>query len=309
MSGQRGSSVVELLVAAAVCMMVCGAILGLLHDALAATPVLEETTDLHQRHRVAADALAADVRAAAAGTPAGWLWPYLAAVEPRGMLDPPGSASDRVLTLRYTTAGGARASLAQPLNPGLTTVALSAAGCPSGTIACGFTAGTRGVLLDAGGFAAFVTIQAIGPGTLVVIDDHPGGRLVPFPSGATIVEATEVTYTFDAAARQLRRAEGGGDFVLADNVIDARFEYFADDATMLPLGILQDGPFQGSGWLTFDRDLARVRTVRASLRFETGEDRMRGLDPRLFRRPGTAAGRLVIPDVVSVVDVTLRNGG
>lgn len=309
MSGQRGSSVVELLVAAAVCMMVCGAILGLLHDALAATPVLEETTDLHQRHRVAADALAADVRAAAAGTPAGWLGPYLAAVEPRGMLDPPGSASDRVLTLRYTTAGGARASLAQPLNPGLTTVALSAAGCPSGTIACGFTAGTRGVLLDAGGFAAFVTIQAIGPGTLVVIDDHPGGRLVPFPSGATIVEATEVTYTFDAAARQLRRAEGGGDFVLADNVIDARFEYFADDATMLPLGILQDGPFQGSGWLTFDRDLARVRTVRASLRFETGEDRMRGLDPRLFRRPGTAAGRLVIPDVVSVVDVTLRNGG
>lgn len=309
MSGQRGSSVVELLVAAAVCMMVCGAILGLLHDALAATPVLEETTDLHQRHRVAADALAADVRATAAGTPAGWLGPYLAAVEPRGMLDPPGSASDRVLTLRYTTAGGARASLAQPLNPGLTTVALSAAGCPSGTIACGFTAGTRGVLLDAGGFAAFVTIQAIGPGTLVVIDDHPGGRLVPFPSGATIVEATEVTYTFDAAARQLRRAEGGGDFVLADNVIDARFEYFADDATMLPLGILQDGPFQGSGWLTFDRDLARVRTVRASLRFETGEDRMRGLDPRLFRRPGTAAGRLVIPDVVSVVDVTLRNGG
>lgn len=309
MSGQRGSSVVELLVAAAVCMMVCGAILGLLHDALAATPVLEETTDLHQRHRVAADALAADVRAAAAGTPAGWLGPYLAAVEPRGMLDPPGSASDRVLTLRYTTAGGARASLAQPLNPGLTTVALSAAGCPSGTIACGFTAGTRGVLLDAGGFAAFVTIQAIGPGTLVVIDDHPGGRLVPFPSGATIVEATEVTYTFDAAARQLRRAEGGGDFVLADNVIDARFEYFADDATMLPLGILQDGPFQGSGWLTFDRDLARVRTVRASLRFETGEDRMRGLDARLFRRPGTAAGRLFIPDVVSVVDVTLRNGG
>ena len=79
-----------------------------------------------------------DVRSAAAGTPAGWLGPFLAAVEPRGMLDPPGSASDRVLTLRYTTPGGAHASLAQPLNPGVTTVALSAAGCPSGTTACGF---------------------------------------------------------------------------------------------------------------------------------------------------------------------------
>lgn len=309
MRGQRGYSVVELLVAAAVCMVVCGAVLGLLHDALAATPVLEETTDLHQRHRVVADALAADIRAAAAGTSAGWLGPYLAAVEPRGMLDPPGSASDRILTLRYTTAGGVHASLAQPLNPRVTTVALSAAGCPSGTTACGFTAGTRGVLFDAGGYAAFVTIQAIGPGTLVVVDDQPGGRMVPFPAGATVAEATEVTYTFDAAARQLRRAEGGGDFVLADNVVDARFEYFAEDATLLPLAILQDGPFQGSGWLTFDRDLARVRTVRSSLRFETGETRMRGLDPRLFLRPGTASGRLFIPDVVSVLDVTLRNGG
>ena len=46
---EQGFSLDELLVASAVLFAVCGATIGLLHEGLAATPVLEETTDLHQR--------------------------------------------------------------------------------------------------------------------------------------------------------------------------------------------------------------------------------------------------------------------
>lgn len=306
MSGQRGYSVIELLVASAVLLVVCGSVFGLLHDALAATPVLEETTDIHQRARVVADALAADVRAASAGTAAGTLSRYLAAVEPRAPWDPPGSADETVLTLRYTTAGGAHARLAQPLDPGVNVAALEGAGCPSGTTACGFTAGTQAVIVDDAGLAAFVTVDAIGPATLVISDPY-AGRAAAFAAGALVAEATEVSYTYDAGARQLRRTEGGGSFVIADNVVGATFDYFGDGALPLPLGVFQDGPFQGSGPLAFDTDLARVDAVRASLRFETGAETMRGADPLLFSRPGTASNRMVIPDIRWSVLAALRN--
>jgi hypothetical protein len=53
--------------------------------------------------------------------------------------------------------------------------------------------------------------------------------------------------------------------------------------------------------------VSRIRTVRATLRLETGVDAMRGSDPRFFARPGTAVTRRVIPDIVARVDVSLRN--
>jgi hypothetical protein len=87
------------------------------------------------------------------------------------------------------------------------------------------------------------------------------------------------------------------------------FEYFAGDMTALPLAIFQDGPFIGAGSLAFDADLLRVRTIRTTLRVETGFDRLRGTDPRFFARPGTATGTRVIPDRLARIDVTVRNGG
>jgi hypothetical protein len=308
MTSQRGFSVIELLIACGVFLSVSGAVMVLLHDGLAATPVLEETTDLHQRTRVAADALAADARAAASGPSTGSLWSHLAAAEPRGPLDPPGTASGSVLTLRYTTPRGAEARLTLPLAPGAPVAVLDGAGCPVGTTACGFTAGSRAVVLHPGGAAAFVTVDAIGPGSLS-ISDPPGGRAVAFPAGAVVAEATEVTWVVDPIARQLRRTEGGGTFVVADHIVEGRFEYLDADLAPLPLGVFQDGPFLGAGPLAFDADLRRVRALRARLRFETGVDGMRGTDPRLFRRPGSATGRMVIPDLVAGIHVALRNGG
>lgn len=306
MREESGFSLVELLVASAILLTVCAGVVDMLSRALAAAPVLEETTDLHQRARVASEAVAADARQAAAGSASGALGRVIAAVEPRAGLDPPGSAADNVLTLRYGVARGARGRLAAALDPGAGSLTLVAAGCPAGTIACGFTAGAQAMLLDGTGLAAFVHVDATAPGSLA-ISDLSGARSATFPAGTEILEATEVTYRFDPAARQLRRTEGGGTFVVADNVVDARFSYFDEGLLPMPLAIFRDGPFLGAGTLAFDADLRRISTVRAWLRLETGIDRMRGPDARLFARPGTALGAFTLPDIISSVDVSLRN--
>ena len=306
MRGERGFSIVELLVASAILLTVCAGVVEMLSRALAAAPVLEETTDLHQRARVASEAVAADARQAAAGSASGPLSRLIAGVEPRAGLDPPGSATDDVLTLRYGVAGGARGRLADALDPSAGSLALLAAGCPAGTIACGFTAGSHGMLLDGTGLAAFIRVDATGPGSLA-ISDPSGARPGTFAAGAEIVEATEVTYRFDPVTRQLLRTEGGGTFVVADNVVNVRFSYFDEGLLPMPLAIFRDGPFLGAGALAFDADLSRISTVRAWLRLETGIDRMRGPDARLFARPGTALGAFTVPDIISSVDVALRN--
>ena len=306
MTREQGFSVVELLISSAILFMVCGAVLGLLHDGVAATPVLEETTDLHQRVRVAVDAISGELKLAAAGTPAGALSRFFAAVEPRRLSDPPGSASAAAMTVRYVPPRGAHGGLAQPLAPGAAVAILETAGCPLNTVACGFVAGTIAVVFDTTGAADFVQVDAIGPGALT-ISDMSGTRSVSYPAGAEIAEAVQVTYFHDPAARQLRRAEGGGSFVVTDNVTGLSFEYYTDDLVSMPLASFSDGPFVGAGATAFDADLLRVRAVRATLRIETGVDSMRGVDATLFSRPGTATGSSTIPDLIARVEVALRN--
>jgi hypothetical protein len=183
---------------------------------------------------------------------------------------------------------------------------LDTAGCPLNTIACGFVEEQTAVIYDATGAADFVEIEAVGPG-VATVRDLAGSRIATYAAGTQIAEALQITYFHDPAARQLRRAEGGTSFVVADNVISASFEYFADGLISMPLASLGDGPFAGSGSTAFDVDLLRVRTVRATLRFETGVDSMRGGNPALFARPGTSAGTRVIPDLVTGAAVALRN--
>jgi hypothetical protein len=297
---QQGSAVIELLVAAMVLMAVAGAAFALLHQGLAAAPALEESSDLHQRARVAADALGEDLRAAHdAGAPLA-----LSPIDPRRPGDPPGTAVGDTLTVRYPVEHAARGRLAQRLDPGVGVALLEAAGCPAGTTACGFTASAQGLITD-GVDAVNVAIDAIGPGTLVV-RDLIAPRPRAFAPGSAVVEATQVTYRFDPLARQLLRTEGGGSFVLVDNVVSASFMYLDATGTVVPLARFADGPFLGGGSLQFDADLRLVRAVRVRLRFDTPVDRLRGVDPRMFRRPGTATGWPHVADVDARFDVALR---
>lgn len=306
MRDERGYTFIELIVASGIVIAVCAAVLGLLHDGLAAAPALEEMTDLHQRVRVSIDRVDSEIRAAAAGSPSGSLSRYFAAIEPRGPTDPPGTASPSRLTVRYVPHGGAHSRLVQPLAPPAPVAFIDTAACPVGTTACGFNAATTALIFDTAGSADLVSVDAIGPGALT-ISNVAAGRAT-YAAGSEVVEARQVSFVFDPAARQLRRLEGGGSFVLVDNIIAVSFQYFAGDMSGLPLAIFQDGPFVGAGSMAFDADLLRVRTVRATFRLDTGVDRLRGTDPRFFARPGTATGPRVVPDMVGRIDVTLRNG-
>ncbi|MFO7692045.1 MAG: prepilin-type N-terminal cleavage/methylation domain-containing protein [Vicinamibacterales bacterium] len=78
----------------------------------------------------------------------------------------------------------------------------------------------------------------------------------------------------------------------------------------LPLSTFTDGPWcPDEGSLNrYDADLLRTRLVRITVRVQARSSAVRGLDPRLFFRPGVAreAARLV-PDLEVRVDAALRN--
>jgi hypothetical protein len=265
-----------------------GALMTLLHDGLVRTPVLEEAADLHQRARVAAEGLAADLRAAGSGTPSGPLSALFPAAEPRRPGAPAGSASSDVLTVRYVPAHAARSRLLEPLDPGSGYAVIDSTGCPTQTTACGFTANTNAFLFDSSGQMDPLRVDAIGPGTLV-IGAPAAPRAATYPAGSEVAEAVEATYALDIGSRQLRRTEGGGTFTLADNVEMLTFEWLGASLSPLPLSVFQDGPFRATGDRMFDVDLLRVRLITATIRLASGSDR--------------------VPSATARVTVALRNGG
>jgi hypothetical protein len=309
MNRQQGYTVVELLIASAVMMSVLAVVTTVLHDGLIGVPVLEEAGDLHQRTRVAADAIASAVRDAAAGGRIGSLADHVAAVLPRRVDAGPTAAVADVLTVLSVPPHGAISHLVAPLDPGTSTALIEAVNdCPMLVTACGFNANTRAMVFDDNGQSAIVSVDAIGPGMLT-ISDLSGGRSGSFAPGAHVAEVTTVTFHLDAASRQLRRLVGAATFPLADNTTALRFEYLDSTLARLPLTTLTDGPFRGAGLTMFDEDLQRIRAVRVTVRLETGVDILRGRDARLFARPGTADARRMLPDIQTSFDVSIRNGG
>ena len=341
MTDQRGYTIIELLVAAAVMLTVLAGVSTVLHGAILRVPWLEESTDLQQRTRAALELLSADIRSAGAGEPSGSLAVYLPAVLPRSAVAAPTVASGAALTVRYVPAEGAAARLAAPLLPADAFVLLqSGAACVSNAVACGFRSGSTALVYDTAGQGDRVSVEAIAPGTLSTSSTSP--RLTSYPIGADVAELVEVTYTLDPVSRILQRQAGGVSLPVADNVTALTFEYagtmerprepvpplgaanclYADDGTYLHAGVpsggpqvristaeLSDGPFCGRGPLAYDVDLLRIRSVRVRLRLDTGADVLRGTDPAVFARPGTARDGRVIHDVDVSLDVSLRNVG
>jgi hypothetical protein len=84
----------------------------------------------------------------------------------------------------------------------------------------------------------------------------------------------------------------------------------ADGLARLGPEALADGPWcpDGSSLNRFDADLLRIRLVRITIRVQAQSPAVRGLDARMFARPGGAreAARLV-PDLEVRIDAALRN--
>jgi hypothetical protein len=338
----RGYTLVELLLAAALMLTITASVANLVDAELLRAPLVEEGADLHQRTRVAVGRISADLRAAGAGPEGEPLSAFLPAVLPRRAGDPITTALGDTVTVRYVPAGGARSRLATSLAPGDPTIVLDTGGvCVRNAVACGFTAGTRAIVFDGRGQADVVAVDGISAGALTV-SDAGASRVASYAAGAHVAELTEAAYLHDPALRQVRRETDGSGFPFVENVLTLEFRYFAralapsapkpppgvanclyaadgspvplvspvaDLHDPIPLERLRDGPFCGIGPMAFDVDLLRVQRVRIAARLETAMDGLRGTDLRFFARPGTAAGPRVLPDIVTTLDVTLRNPG
>jgi prepilin-type N-terminal cleavage/methylation domain-containing protein len=215
--------------------------------------------------------------------------------------------------------------------------------CPKHNQLCGFEEGMTVIIFDAQTHFDFFTITQVqdDAGHL----QHRGQDLsYPYAAGATITQAESHTYYFDAVNKQLRHYDGYlTDVPVVDNVVGVLFEYFGDPnpplqpkppvgtanclydaagslvpglATLtpqggslapLPLSMLKDGPWCGSGGNQYDADLLRIKKIRITVRVQASQAAMRGTGAD-FSVSGTSQSALrALPDYTLTFDVSPRN--
>lgn len=343
-TNQRGYTLIELLVAAAL-LLVLTALTGVvLAEAKTAMEVSAERADAQQRARTAIEAMLSALRDAGGGSDrgirAGPLIHWIPPVWP--------GRSDRsepftgITTLRVVP-GIAPATLALDAPAGTPTLDFDRGGC---TLPCGFSDGMTAIVLDGrGDFDIFVLVDT--DGSSATVRRVSGGTNASYPRGSAVLPAELRTFYWSGGARELRRDDGDrGDFPAVGDVVGVSFEYYGDPfpplrprppageenclydsfgtprtglpvlspagATLAPLDVrlFADGPWCGSGTASFDADLLRIRSLRMTLRAQAGNRGYRGPDPRLFQNPGTAtdSGRM-IEDVILQTTVTPTNLG
>ena len=324
MGGERGFTLIELLVGSAIFI---AAAIPLLFVAAAAQRLVRsqsEASDLYQRARVAAGRLQQDLAMAGAGPPLGRsglaLVRYVAPILPMrtGLRSPDGELSafgDR-LSILYVPGDGWQARLQADMPDIVSPIALdsAAAGCPSFGL-CGFTEGTRAIIIDAsgppGGHDLFTVTGTLG----ALAHDSPNE---PFArayaaSSAVVLPVVQRVYYLNRSTNRLMLYDGyQSDLPFIDHVVDLRFRYFVDAVPgpglrPVPLSELSDGPLLGTSPYGFDADLQRIRLVRTTIRLQAAAEEARGAGP-LFARPGrSTSGFSYVPDFEITFDVAPRN--
>src|SRR5688572_6124933 len=116
MKHQAGTSVVELLVASGIMLAASAAVLTLVNRSVAESPKWNDDADLHQRVRVAAEAITRVLSAAGASLPNSAGVPVFPAIEARRRFSFTPSSS--AVTVRFVPEGGAWSTIAADLLPG-----------------------------------------------------------------------------------------------------------------------------------------------------------------------------------------------
>ncbi len=238
--GQRGYTLVELLISTAIMVTVTGAIFSLMNPAQGSAQVQPEIADLQQRMRVGTETLFKELVMAGAGTyqgaTTGSLVNYFAPILPRrtGQVsaDPAtgtGSFRTDAITLLYVPNSYSQTTITSPMpNVSAELKVASQPNCPQGFDLCGFAVGMGLVIFDAAGnFDSFVvTAVQSSAGHL----QHRGQQFSrEYGIGSRVTEIVSYTYYLDRTTNQLRRYDGvQEDVPLVDNVVDLRFDYFGD---------------------------------------------------------------------------------
>lgn len=252
-----GFTFVELLVAAAITLLIGAATATFLAAHLALARAQPEAADVQQRARGAASVIAADLATAGASGEAGGTVGSLACcvpvVQPRRigerLPDAPGTARPDVLTLTRVASGTSTAALRTPLAGGVLALERTA-GCPAAPL-CGIAEGDEIVLFDAEGRHDFMVVGGpVGPGDDAPVTPRQSGAPYPFPAGTPAAVVETLTYYFDADARQIRQYDGrASDVPVVDDVVGLRFEYWGEAG--VPVRALHETG-QGSCWFDVD---------------------------------------------------------
>lgn len=281
MSHDRGFTLVELVMAAAIVAVMTAALLQFAELTQRLVRAQGDLADLNQRARVVGSRLYRDLVMAGAGP---WHGPQRGSL--RGIVpavrpwrtgaeapDPELTYSAECVSLLYVpdTAVETRLTADMAAAAGPLLVDAAAPGCPSGG-ACGFRAGDRAMVLG----------DAPGTFDVFTVGVAAGGLLAPaeplsavYREGATVVAVVERVYYLDRGARRLMVYDGAlTDSIVLDHVSDFRITYFGT-AAAAPLSwevlagpALTDGPLIGQAPNRFDADVLRIRRVRVALTLE-----------------------------------------
>jgi hypothetical protein len=243
---ERGFTVVEMLVSMAIMVGITGVIFSLVNPSHGAYRTQPEVSDMQQRLRVSTQSLSNDLLMAGAGSPAGGLLTgslmnYFAAVQPYRM-GQIGSDADLgifyredAISMFFVPVGSPQTSLetAMPQTSSELKVnpepSCATTGLPLG---CKFKDGMRVIIFDETGAYDDMTLTQVQDAALHLQHNkqYPGNDLSKkYQPGAQIAQITQHTYYLNAATRQLMLYDGDQrDEPLVDNVVDLKFEYFAE---------------------------------------------------------------------------------
>jgi len=310
-----GFSLLETVIALALTLLVLGALFELASPAASLHRSLPETANVQQRLRHAFDRLHTDLLTAGRGTvllSPGPLGRFLPPVVPYrlGLWTVGGehrrARSSAVTTLSVLRRDGSETTLLSPI-VGSTPVVQIAPGPGCAPPACGYGARDLVLVFDEHGAWELFRVRGTGAMTLSLERTHP--TATAFAAGAVVAPVELHHYYIDAKQSQLRHYDGWqGDFPLVDDVVGLRFRFFGEASSgaqqclgaapatpggppiEIGLAELRDGPWCGPAGLPFDADLLRITAVAVDLRVQSAVEALRGADPRLFARPGSATG-------------------
>lgn len=262
--GERGFSLVELVVSTAIMLVVTAAVFGLVDPAQGVFRTQPEVADMQQRLRVGVDALREDLLMAGAGTYLGGSGGSLLNVVAPIMPIRFGRSGDNAsgvyyradaITVMYVpqTTAQTRVTWQMPATSSEIRVEGIKTGCP-GIEACGFRTGMRAFIFDPSGAWDFFTITQVqlSAGHLQHNQDNFSKA---YGTDAQVAAVATSTYYLksDASADtfQLRFSDGDQlDVPLVDNVVDVAFEYFGEPrgpALLKPVRPNDPGPFTTYG--------------------------------------------------------------
>ena len=226
----------ELVVAAAVVVVLLGTVFSLVDPARGALGVQPEVAEMQQRLRAGFVRLQADLLLAGSGPHPGLggaVARLRASVIPalvghRHHVQAGTTFDTGALTVLYTPPGAAAATLAGAFSglPGEVPLAAVGDRCRAGVTTCGFEAGSLALTFDAAGRSDIVRVVEVVAGALLLqaVGEGPGQ---PFAAGSSIAPLAVRGYYHDPVAAELRYQDGWvTDAPVLDDVVGVSIRYF-----------------------------------------------------------------------------------